>query len=149
MSTPYDLHSGLGYQLTIAARTNNAGFEKALTTLGLTRQMWCVLVAVGEQNITAPSDIAEYIGIIRPALSRTLTQMEHKAMLRRTGRKGDKRSTEISLTSYGQKTLKASLPLAYQTREPLNRALTDAEQKQLTTLLAKLTSASQHPAPGV
>jgi hypothetical protein len=67
MTDPYDLHTGIGYQLTIAARTNNSQFEKNLSKLGLTRQMWCVLIAVGEQRIITPSAIADYIGIIRPA----------------------------------------------------------------------------------
>ena len=149
MQKPYDLHSGLGYRLTIAARTNNAGFETNLATLGLTRQMWCVLVAVGEQNITAPSAIAEYIGIIRPAVSRTLKQMEKSGLLNRQGGTTDKRRTEVHLTDKGQMALQNSLPLALQTRVAVDTALSQTEQAQLTALLEKLTTSLQATATGV
>ena len=149
MKRPYDLHSGLGYRLTIAARTNNAGFETQLATLGLTRQMWCVLVAVGEQDITNPSTIADYIGIIRPAVSRTLKHMEKAGLLHRRTGTGDKRTTEVALTAEGQAALNASLPFALETRKNIDTALTADEQAQLAALLAKLATALQATATGV
>lgn len=149
MNTPYDLRSGLGYQLTIAARTNNAGFEAALAPLGITRQMWCVLVAVGEQNITAPSAIADYIGIIRPAASRTLKQMDQKGLLHRKDGATDKRTTTVALTNQGRELLDRSMPFALATRTAIDAALTPAEQNQLSSLLEKLTSSLQSTATGV
>lgn len=149
MANPYDLHTGLGYQLTIAARTNNAEFEDSLSKIGLTRQMWCVLVAVGEQKITTPSAIADYIGIIRPAASRTLKQMDRDGMLDRSAADTDKRSTTVALTPKGQDLLQRSLPLAIASREHINAALSDSEQTQLSTLLEKLTASRQAKATGV
>lgn len=149
MVHPYDLHTGLGYQLTIAARTNNVGFENSLSKIGLTRQMWCVLVAVGEQKITKPSAIADYIGIIRPAASRTLKQMDRDGLLERSVGDKDKRSTTVALTSKGQDFLKRSLPLAIASREHMNAALSDCEQNQLSTLLEKLTASLQAKATSV
>ena len=149
MNTPYDLHSGLGYRLTIAARTNNAGFEATLAAFGLTRQMWCVLVAVGEQQITAPSAIADYIGIIRPAASRTLKQMEKSGLLKRVSGTQDKRTTQVQLTPQGKAALQQTLPLALQTREQIDAALNPAEQAHLIALLEKLTLSLQTKATGV
>lgn len=149
MQVPYDLHTGVGYQLTIAARTNNAGFEHSLSDLGLTRQMWCVLVAVGEQQITTPSAIADYIGIIRPAASRTLKLMERKTLLARAAGDTDKRSTTVALTAKGRDLLQQSLPLALRTREHINTALSPTEQRQLSHLLEKLTASVQSKATGV
>ncbi len=149
MQTPIDLHSGLGYQLTIAARKNNAGFEADLSDLGLTRQMWCILVAVGDQRITAPSAIADYIGIIRPAASRTLKQMERDGLLLRSAGDTDKRTTTVALTPIGQKRLNQSKPIAQKTRDALNAALTPTEQSQLRDLLAKLTAPLNTKATGV
>jgi DNA-binding MarR family transcriptional regulator len=140
MCKNYDLHSGLGYRLAIAARTNNASFETALSDLGLTRQVWCVLVAVGEQNITTPSAIADYIGIIRPAASRTLKHMERNGLLQRSSGKTDKRTTTVVLTAQGKALLAQSLPLAMQTREHIDAALSADEQNQLHHLLEKLTT---------
>lgn len=149
MQDPYDLHQGLGYRLTIAARTNNASFEENLSALGLTRQKWCVLVAVGEQQITTPSAIADYIGIIRPAASRTLKQMDKDGLLNRAAGNADKRSTTVALTPKGVDLLHRSMPFALQTREHINAALSASEQTQLTTLLEKLTASLQSKATGV
>jgi DNA-binding MarR family transcriptional regulator len=149
MLTPFTLHDGLGYQLTIAARTNNASFECELATLGLTRQMWCVLVAVGEQRITTPSAIADYIGIIRAATSRTLKQMEKSGLVDRASGNADKRTTRVALTHHGQTLLARSLPLARSNRANLNTALNADEQTQLANLLQKLTQSLQTTATGV
>ncbi len=149
MQISYDLHSGLGYKLTIAARTNNASFESALSMLNLPRQMWCVLVAVGEQNITAPSGIADYIGIIRAAASRTLKQMERDGLLKRATGNTDKRTTTVTLTPKGRDLLSHSMPLALQTRSSIDAALSRDEQTQLTFLLKKLTASLQATATGV
>ena len=149
MQISYDLHSGLGYKLTIAARTNNASFESALSMLNLTRQMWCVLVAVGEQNITAPSGIADYIGIIRAAASRTLKQMERDGLLKRATGNTDKRTTTVTLTPKGRDLLSHSMPLALQTRSSIDAALSRDEQARLTFLLKKLTASLQATATGV
>lgn len=149
MQDRYDLHSGLGYQLTIAARTNNAGFEESLATLGLTRQTWCVLVAVGEQKITTPSAIADYIGIIRPAASRSLKQMDQKGLLKRSSGDGDKRSTTVALTDRGRELLQKSKPFAIETRKHIDTALSTNEQILLSQLLEKLTASMQSKATGV
>lgn len=149
MNDPYDLHDSIGYKLTIAARTNNAQFEKNLSKLGLTRQMWCVLIAVGEQRIITPSAIADYIGIIRPAASRTLKQMDGAGLLDRTTGDPDKRSTAVALTSKGHDLLQRSLPLAVQTRAHINAVLSKTEQIQISALLEKLTASRQVKAKGV
>jgi DNA-binding MarR family transcriptional regulator len=149
MQDRYDLHSGLGYQLAIAARTNNAGFDESLSALGLTRQTWCVLVAVGEQQITTPSAIADYIGIIRPAASRTLKQMDENGLLKRSAGDIDKRSTTVALTERGIDLLRKSMPVALKTREHIDAALSPTEQSQLSNLLAKLTASMASKATGV
>lgn len=149
MSNPFNLHDGIGYRLTIAARTNNAVFESKLSDLGLTRQMWCVLIAVGEQGINTPSAIADYIGIIRPAASRTLKQMEKSGLLARASGQGDKRTTQVALTPDGESSLALSLPLAAQNRADMNAVLSTTEQASLKILLEKLTKSAATTASGV
>lgn len=149
MSEPFDLHDGLGYRLTIAARSNNSAFDTDLSELGLTRQMWCVLVAVGEQGISTPSGIAEYIGIIRTAVSRTLKHMERNGLLRRVSGTSDKRTTTVELTPNGEDRLARSLPLAQRQRAHLEQCLSPEEQSTLRDLLRKLTATATSTASGV
>ena len=143
---PYDLHDGPGYKLALAARVNDQFMDVSLAEMGLTRQMWCVLIAVGEQAIHQPSDIANYIGIKRSALSRTLREMDNKGLLARSNGNGngsgDGRSTTVSLTDEGNNLLAASLPLGEQSRRRFRKNLSPAELKQLAALLDKLLSGS-------
>ena len=75
---PYDLHQRLGYKLALAAQVNNQTMITLLADIGLTRQSWCVLVAVEAQGISQPSAIADYVGIKRAAVSRSLKDMSLK-----------------------------------------------------------------------
>jgi len=65
----YDLHGSLGYQATVTARSFERRLEERLRKLGLSRLGWCILLAVGEEKLASPSDIAGFIGIDRTATS--------------------------------------------------------------------------------
>lgn len=146
---PYDLHSGLGYRLSLASRVNQQGFEQVLAKIGITRQMWCVLIAVGEMQITLPTDIAKYIGINRTSASRSLRQMVKQGLLIRQDATNDKRTSPISLTLKGQETLAASIPMATQAQENLRSRLSREEQGQLSDLLGKLLQGEIPPVAGI
>lgn len=88
--TPYRLHDSLGFQLTITSRFQEHHLEDQLKTLGLTRITWCILLAVENEKLENPSDIAKFVGIDRTAASRALRQMENAGMIRRTGGNSDK-----------------------------------------------------------
>lgn len=148
-SSGYCLHSGLGYRLTLAARINSQRFESKIADLGITRQMWCLLVAVGEQNITLPSAIAQYIGINRTAASRTLRQMEERGHLQRSAGTGDKRTTRVEISAEGRTVLDAALPMAFEAQDELRNQLTEAEHDQLSTLLDKLLSNAAPEVSGI
>jgi len=135
---PYDLHAGPGYRLTLVARKNQQFFETKLNQLGLTRQMWAILIAVGSHNICLPGGISQYIGVNRTSVSRSLRQMERKGFLTRSCGTGDKRTTKVILTATGQKALAASLPMAQAAQDNLRNRLSEREIEQLSTLLDKL-----------
>jgi MarR family transcriptional regulator, transcriptional regulator for hemolysin len=134
----YDLQNALGYQITLLARINERLFEKRLCGLGLTRQMWCVLLAVEEEGLSNPSDIARFIGINRTAASRTLRRMESLGLIRRQGADCDRRKTMVLITPQGKDTMLTSIPQAQFAAERLKSKLTQAEQTQLCDLIAKL-----------
>ena len=62
-TTPYRLHQSLGYHLSIAARLQERRLDEQLRMLGLTRTTWCILLAVGNEGLSQPSDIAGFVGI--------------------------------------------------------------------------------------
>ena len=72
----YELHRRLGYRISVLSRIMQSRLERMIAELGLTRLMWCVLTGVGEEGVITPSELADYIGITRPATSRLLRDME-------------------------------------------------------------------------
>ena len=57
--------------------------NEKLRLIGLTRTTWCILLAVGNEGMTQPSDIAAFVGIDRTATSRALRSMESDGLLAR------------------------------------------------------------------
>ena len=72
----YRLHHSIGYHLSLAARLQERRLDGWMRPMGLTRTTWCILLAVANENLTRPSEIAEFVGIDRTATSRALRQME-------------------------------------------------------------------------
>jgi MarR family transcriptional regulator for hemolysin len=135
----YRLHASLGYNLSLAARLQERRLDDALKTLGLTRTTWCVLLAVGVENLRQPSDIAAFIGIDRTATSRALRYMEADGLLKReTGRK-DRRTTRVTLTDTGLERIEQGVPFAIENNALMRAKLTEKEHGQLLALIAKLT----------
>ena len=137
-SVPYRLHASLGYQLSLTARIQERRLEDGLRELGLTRTLWCVLLAVGNEALRHPSDIAAFVGIDRTATSRALRQMEDEGLIARKTGSGDRRTTSVTLTARGRTLLKKGTPLAINNNAMMQTRLTTAELEDLRRLLAKL-----------
>lgn len=135
----YRLHASLGYNLSLAARLQERRLDDALKTLGLTRTTWCVLLAVGVESLTQPSEIATFIGIDRTATSRALRTMEADGLLTRENGLADKRTTHVRLTALGQKLIEKGTPFAVENNALMRAKLTEEEHGQLMDLLAKVT----------
>lgn len=106
----YELHRRLGYRVSVLSRIMQSRLERMIAELGLTRLMWCVLTGVGEEGVITPSELADYIGITRPATSRLLRDMEARNMVARNGSDADGRGRTVALTPYGQQLLEAARP---------------------------------------
>lgn len=143
----FHLHGSLGYQITMLARVIERRFEQRIAEFGLTRPMWCVLLAAGEEGLSAPSDIAGYIGIDRTATSRTLRQMEERGFITRGSGPEDGRSVRVGLTAKGQGALEAVLPLARENAAHFEAKLSAQELAQLREAAAKLLQDERRTVP--
>ena len=135
----YRLHASLGFHLSRAARVQERRLEEGLRTLGLTRTTWCILLAVGNEGLAQPSEIAEFIGIDRTATSRALRSMEADGLISRTAGNGDGRTTEVRLTTLGRARLARGTPMAEANNAVMQARLSEAEAEDLRRLLARLT----------
>ena len=138
MSTPYDLHASLGYQTTLFSRISERRFEQALTPLGLTRVLWCVLLAAGQQKLSMPSEIADYIGIDRTATSRALRRLDEMALITRAHHADDKRARKVSLTPKGEDLLLQAIKAAEENAAHFRAKLSWYEANALSDILKKL-----------
>lgn len=136
--TTYRLHASLGYHLSLASRLQERRFDEALKTLGLTRTTWCVLLAVGNEGLHQPSDIAAFVGIDRTATSRALRHMEVDGLLTRKTGSGDRRTTHVVLTSLGQGRIRDATPFAVENNTLMKEKLGAIEHAELMRLLGRL-----------
>lgn len=110
----YKLHQRLGYRVSRLSRILQGRLEEILAEHGLTRLMWCVMIGVGEEDVRTPSDLADYVGVTRPTMSRLLRVLEKKGYLQRQPGSGpDGRAVEIELTGDGMRIVR-------NTRGPVN-----------------------------
>ena len=106
----YTLHDRLGYRVSRLARIMQTRLEEVLAAEDLTRMMWLVLTGLGEDGVRTPSELADYIGITRPAASRLLKRMEARGFDIRADGDGDGRSIALGLTEAGREVLERARP---------------------------------------
>ena len=134
----YRLHDSLGFRLSRAARIQERRLDADLRTLGLTRTTWCVLLAVGNERLTQPSEIAEFVGIDRTATSRALRQMEEDGLIARNAGEEDGRTRAVVLTAEGESRLGRGTPMAEANNAAMTERLHDREILELKNCLDRL-----------
>lgn len=144
-NSPYRLHNSLSYHLSVAARLQERRLDEQLKTLGLSRTTWCILLAVGNEELTQPSDIACFVGIDRTATSRALRKMEEDGLLARTSGTEDKRTRQVALSDKGRDAITQATPFARQNSQILSEILSQSEADELWRLLNKIEKSAAIP----
>lgn len=142
---PYHLHDSIGYQLSVSARIQERRLDEDLKTLGLTRSTWCVLLAVGVEGLTHPSEIAEFVGIDRTSTSRALRQMDAAGLIARSAGEEDRRMTTVALTEAGRDALAKGSPMARGNNQIMEDKLSAPERQMLRDLLQKVREGEDTP----
>lgn len=138
MNEGYRLHDSLLYQLTLTSRLQERRLEDGLRRLGLTRATWCVLLAVHVERLTRPSEIAEFIGIDRTAISRALRQMEAAGWIARSGGTKDRRTTTVEITPEGAALVSRATPVAEDNARHFLSKLPGGGERALQDLMARM-----------
>jgi DNA-binding MarR family transcriptional regulator len=140
MRAKFGLHNSLGFSITRTARTIERRVDSGLRDYGLTRVGWCILLALEEEGLKNPSEIAQFVGIDRTATSRALRQLEDDGLIAREMGREDRRTTTVSLTEEGLTRLVAARPLCRENMDHFNAKLSNEEALELRRLLAVLDS---------
>jgi homoprotocatechuate degradation regulator HpaR len=81
-------------------------FRPHLRTLGVTEQQWRILRAIQALGECSASDVADATCISMPSLSRILSGLEERGLVRRRADKSDLRRTFIAIAEPGEKLLR-------------------------------------------
>jgi MarR family transcriptional regulator, transcriptional regulator for hemolysin len=141
--TGYRLHKSLGYWLSLAARLQERRLDDQLRQIGLSRITWCILLGVGNEGLSQPSELAEFVGIDRTATSRALRQMEEAGLIARASGTGDRRTRQITLTTAGRSAVSKGTPFAQHNMDVMRERLETGETEELMRLLEKLTEGEE------
>jgi len=122
-------------QLTKVARTAYLRLEADLQHLNMSKTDWNALTGIGIDNIESPSELAEYLGISRPAMSRELKQLEDQDFIERRLTDDDGRSRTLSLTALGQNKIDEAWPVVKRHLMGVSNNLNEEQLTQLCELL--------------
>ena len=136
----YGLQTSIGFQLTLAARVNERSVEAVLAEHGLTRILWTALVAIGLNSMSRPSNIAEFLGVDRPTVSRALTKLEELGLVERSSNPTDGRQISVHATKSGTDLIHTAAPKVQASVERFLSRLTTEERNELAQILGKLNS---------
>lgn len=145
----YDLQYSLGYRMTYVARLNERRFEGMIAEHGLSRLAWCVLCALEYEDLSRPSDIADFIGVDRAAISRVIGQMEAKDLITRRLAAGDARARAIEITALGRVRLAGGTAAAEDNAAHLRAQLSAEEFAALDAIVTKLMKGDASPLKGL
>lgn len=134
----YRLHDSLGFRLSRAARIQERRLDHRLKRLGLTRVTWCVLLAVGNENLKQPTEIAGFAGVDRTAIWRALRQMQAAGLIDRISAHADGRKRAVVLTAKGEDCLNRGSPLAAANNAAMLERLGETDVEHMKALLDRL-----------
>lgn len=132
------LESHLGYWLRFVSNHVSHAFSRKLEAEGVTVAEWVVLRELLRLGPTAPSHLAETIGLTRGAVSKLVDRLVEKELLTRTAGVGDRRFQQVELTPAGRDLVPRLATLADQNDSEFFGHLSVEQREQLIALLQDL-----------
>ncbi len=106
--------------------------------LDLTPEMWLVLSRLLARDGQYQNELADSTFRDRPNMSRILSGLEARGLVRRVPDEGDRRRIRIWLTASGREVVAATGPMAARTRDRLYAGLTKDEVEDLRRALRRI-----------
>ena len=133
----------LFFRLWRASHTRTA---EALNSIGLTPALFAILNVLGARERAIQQQLSSDMAIDPSAMVKLINELESAALAERRRRPGDRRAWEVTLTPKGRRALERARRLVMQVQDEVLGGLTDAERRQLLTLLRRaLASAPPQP----
>jgi len=135
----FRLHQCFEFKINQLARHMQDRLEVGLAAHGITRVQWIALTAIAIEAKCSPSELAEHIGVSRPAVSRMLRLMESEDLIERSLIGDDGRTRQLSLTEKGKQCMIQCWPHVRETEQYFLDKVTEAQRESLSSTLYALT----------
>jgi DNA-binding MarR family transcriptional regulator len=99
---PSGLQDHLGYWLRYVSNQVSHGFSLKLATRDVTVAEWVVLRELYDAKATAPSALADRLGMTRGAISKLADRLLEKSLLTRVSDEKDRRYQAVALSEAGR-----------------------------------------------
>ena len=113
-------------------------FRTIEAKIGLTRPEILSLIFLYYQDGISASDICDFSGHLKNNISRAVTALEKKGLIRREPDENDQRRQLIYITAAGRKMHNRFMPGLVQREQDMMNCLSPGEQKTLEALLKKM-----------
>ncbi|PUE50618.1 MarR family transcriptional regulator [Limnohabitans sp. 2KL-1] len=117
-------------------------FRSIESKLGLTRPEILTLIFLFHRDGITASEICDFSGHLKNNISRAVTALEKKALIRRVPDVHDQRRLLLYITVEGQRMHQCFMPGLQERERAMMSALTTKESTELTRLLQKLCTST-------
>jgi DNA-binding MarR family transcriptional regulator len=132
------LKSHIGFWMRLVSNQVSHAFARKLEQSGVTVAEWVAMREMFGESQTAPSTVAQRIGMTRGAITKLIDRLLARGLVTRRESWGDRRYQEIALTAAGRRLVPVLAALADRNDEEFFHPLSARERETLLGLLKKL-----------
>jgi DNA-binding MarR family transcriptional regulator len=140
MQKHFELADFVPYLLNRAGVKIGLAFARDIESLGVTLQMWRVMVVLWEGGDQRLDEVAERTAIDVSTLSRMLLTLQRKQFIVRRRSETDGRALSLSLTERGRAMTERIIPIASHYEDVATQGINQADLQRLKAMLVKLFS---------
>jgi DNA-binding MarR family transcriptional regulator len=128
----------IGVQIRRAQLAIYADFMRRAPVRGLTPGQLAILIIIDQNAELTQQQLCEGIGVEKSTLVVRLHRLADRGLIRRVRSRKDRRQNILELTAQGKTKLRAMLTFVAEHERRMVSELSEAERKQLSSLLAKI-----------
>ena len=140
-SPPSALEAHLGYWLRLVSNQVSHGFRLRVEKRGVTVAEWVVLRKLMDLGPSAPSQVAQALGLTRGAISKLNERLAEKGLIEIAASESDRRQQVVSLTRQGKALVPQLAALADENDAACFGVLEPKARAELRALLSRLIEA--------
>lgn len=133
-----NLTDHLGYWLRAVSNHVSHAFARKLADRDTTVAEWVMMRSLYGKDATAPSRLAESMGMTRGAITKLADRLIGKSLVVREASPNDARAQTLALTARGRNLVPNLAQLADRNDEEFFEHLTQAERRELERVLRRL-----------